>query len=225
MALGLRAGAVVFRGVRIADSGPGLRADMAREVQAVRGRADCLAALRAGAGMRMLYEAFNRVGVKPRRHPPSVERLLRYALERGDLPAINNLVDAYNLMSLRTGFSMGAHDLDRIALPVALRLFDGGERFTPLGGKEDIGAVPGEFGYVDAQDRVLCRLDIVQAEFSKVTADTRNALLIIEGTAAHDNAAFQNVFGETAALVLQGCGGEAEVAAFPGCPPDQNMVR
>lgn len=217
--LGLRAGAVVFRGVRIADSDDGLHRQIASEIQTLRGRPDGLAQLRAGAGMQVLYEAFRRVGAKPRRHPPSVERLFQFALKRGDLPAINNLVDAYNLMSLRTGLSMGAHDLDRITPPVTLRLFHGGERFTPLGATEAIGVVAGEFGYVDAEDRVLCRLDVVQAEFSKVTADARNVLLIIEGTAAENGATFQRVFSETVALIRHCCGGEAEVVAQPGGTP------
>ena len=43
----------------------------------------------------------------------------------------------------------------------------------------------GEFGYVDGQNRLLCRLDVLQADFSKVTEAARNVLLIVEGTAAH----------------------------------------
>ena len=213
--LGLRAGAIVLRGVTIEDACPELRAEIAREIQAIHSRSDRVAELRATPGMRALYEVFRRVGVKPRRQPPSVQRLFQYALRRGDLPAINNLVDAYNLMSIRTKFSMGAHDLDRITLPVALRLFRGEESFTPLGTHEATKISPGEFGYVDAQHRVLCRLDVLQAEFSKVTADTDNVLLIIEGTIAHDRETFKKVFDETITMVQRYCGGEAEVVVLP----------
>ena len=45
--LGLRAGAVVFRDVQVAPPGPGLRAEIAREVQAVRARFAGPAAVRA----------------------------------------------------------------------------------------------------------------------------------------------------------------------------------
>ena len=72
---------------------------------------------------------------------------------------------------------------------------------------------PGEFGYVDANDRVICRLDSLQAEFSKVTADTKNALLIIEATTAHDAQRLEQVFAETAATVQHHCGGKVEIVA------------
>ena len=73
----------------------------------------------------------------------------------------------------------------------------------------------GEFGYVDAQGRVLCRLDLLQADFSKVTAQTVNALLIVEGTAAHDAEVLRRGFAEAVELVTRHCGGTAEVVALP----------
>src|SRR5262249_32549716 len=128
----------------------------------------------------------------------------------------NSLVDAYNLASVRSLCSLGAHDLDRIALPVALRVLTGGESFRPLGGGEAVPVTEGEFGYADAQRRLLCRLDLLQAEFSKVTADTVNALLIVEGTAAHAPEVLQRAFAEAVELVTRHCGGTAEVVALPG---------
>ena len=166
--------------------------------------------------MRVLYEIFQRVGVRPRRQPPSIQRLLEYALKQGDLPRINNLVDAYNLVSIRTGYSIGAHDLDRLCTPVELRLFRGDERFTPLGRTEEKEVNAGEFGYVDGKNRVLCRLDVVQADFSKVTGETERALLIIEGTTAYSPESHESVFSEAIATVRRYCGGEAQTVAFPG---------
>jgi DNA/RNA-binding domain of Phe-tRNA-synthetase-like protein len=58
--------------------------------------------------------------------------LLLLALKRGEIPAINSLVQAYNLVFLRCRCCMGAHDLDAIILPVSLRLLTGRETFTPL---------------------------------------------------------------------------------------------
>src|SRR5207253_1115275 len=106
-----------------------------------------------------------------------------------------------------------AHDLDTIRLPVALRLFTGREAFTPLGreGAEKISA--GEFGYVDAAERVLCRLDVRQAEFSKVTADTANVLLIVEGTNSHAPEMIRRAFDDVIDLVTHHCGGKAEIVA------------
>ena len=128
---------------------------------------------------------------------------------------MNSLVDAYNLVSVRTHCSLGAHDLDRVAVPVELRLFRGDESFRPLGSDEDQQVNRGEFGYVDAMDRIICRLDSLQAAFSRVTLDTVNVLLIIEATTAHGAQQVAEAFAETTALVDRYCGGTAEVVAQP----------
>ena len=212
--LGLRAGAVVFRGVRVTAAGRALRSDIAREVQSVRAKFANPQAVRSAPEVAAFQEILRKVGVNPRREQPSLERLLTFALKRADLPVVNSLVDAYNLVSVRTSCSLGAHDLDRIATPVMLRLLTGRESFTPLGRDEKAAVVAGEYGYVDAEDRVLCRLDVLQAEFSKVTADTVNALLIIEGTAAHPASLLERAFDEAIDLVTRHCGGTAEVGSY-----------
>jgi DNA/RNA-binding domain of Phe-tRNA-synthetase-like protein len=213
--LGLRAGAIIFRNVHIADASPALRAEIAHAAEAVAKQYPDPA--RAGdiPEVAAFQAILREVGAKPRRDPPSVDRLVMTAIKRGHIPAINNLVDAYNLISIRTLLSLGAHDLDTLALPVELRLLTGRETFTPLG-REGVDKVrAGEFGYVDAQDRVLCRLDVRQAEFSKVTSDTRHVLLIIEGTISHSSESFQRAFDEAVDLVTHHCGGTAEVIATP----------
>ncbi len=209
--LGLRAGAVVFRGVRVGAAPPELRSLIQEEVAAVRRRHAGPAEVRSSPDVVRFQELLRKVGANPRRDPPSLERLLLFALKRGGLPAINALVDAYNLVSIRYGLSLGAHDLDRVAAPVSLRLFTGGELFTPLGRAEPEPVTPGEYGYVDAGGRVLCRLDVLQADFSKVTEATANAVLIIEGTEGHAPEVFRDARAEVVALVTRFCGGTAEL--------------
>jgi DNA/RNA-binding domain of Phe-tRNA-synthetase-like protein len=213
--LGLRAGAIVFRGVRVGPAGPAFREEIAKEVSAIRARFDGPAAVRSNPEVVAFRELLRRAGADPRKLQPSLERLLTFVLKRGALPAINSLVDAYNLVSVRSGCSLGAHDLDRIAPPVSLRLLTGHESFTPLGRDAPEPVVPGEYGYVDATDRVLCRLDVLQAEFSKVTNETVNALLIVEGTAEHLPDVLRRAFNEVIELVTRHCGGTAEVVALP----------
>jgi DNA/RNA-binding domain of Phe-tRNA-synthetase-like protein len=205
----------LFRQVRVTAADPALRSEIAREVEAVRAKFASPQAIRSTPEVTAFHAILRQVGVNPRREQPSVERLLTFALKRADLPAVNSLVDAYNLVSLRTCCSLGAHDLDRIATPVMLRLLTGRESFTPLGRDGKAAVVAGEYGYVDAEDRLLCQLDVLQAEFSKVTADTVNALLIIEGTAAHAADALRQAFAEAIERVTRHCGGTAEVVAFP----------
>lgn len=213
--LGLRAGAVIFRGVRVTPAGPALRSEIAAEMAALRARFPSQAAVRQSPDVVHFQELLRKVGVNPHRERPSLERLLSFALKRSDLPVVNSLVDAYNLVSVRWGCSLGAHDLDLIAPPVVLRLLTGRETFTPLGQVDPESVVAGEFGYVDARDRVLCRLDLLQADFSKVTERTANALLIIEGTAAHAPEALRRAFADAIERIPRHCGGTAEIVALP----------
>jgi DNA/RNA-binding domain of Phe-tRNA-synthetase-like protein len=213
--LGLRAGAIIFRNVHIADASPALRAEISHAAETVLHQHTDLAGVRSIPEVAAFQSILREVGANPRRDPPSVGRLLTTAIKRSHLPAINNLVDAYNLVSIRTLCSLGAHDLDTISLPVELRLLVGTETFTGLGREGAEKVAPGEFGYVDAAERVLCRLDVRQAEFSKVTVNTANVLLIVEGTISHTLEMIRRAFDEVIDLVMHHCGGKAEIVARP----------
>lgn len=215
-ALGLRAGAIVFRRLRIESASSSLRTEINQEIESIRSRFAEPRTVRSLPEVIAYQEILRKVGVNPKRERPSVERLLTFALERGSLPAINTLVDAYNLVSIRSLCSLGAHDLDRITLPLALRMLTGSECFIPLGSDKEVAVSAKEFGYVDAAARVLCRLDVLQADFSKVTPVTTNALLIIEGTTVHSAETLRKAFEDAIALITRHCGGTAEIVAFPG---------
>lgn len=214
--LGLRAGAIVFRGLQIGQASSELRVEILHEAAAVQVRYADPATIRLSAEVQPFHEMLRQVGANPRRDQNSFERLLTFAFKKGDLPRINSLVDTYNLISLRTGLSLGAHDLDRIALPVTLQILSGEESFQPLGSSAPVAVTTGEFGYVDGQKRLLCRLDVVQADFSKVTEATQNVLLIVEGTTRHASDLLRRAVDEVIALVIRHCGGTAEVVAWPG---------
>jgi DNA/RNA-binding domain of Phe-tRNA-synthetase-like protein len=214
--LGLRAGAFVLEGIQVAPASQELRSKIDDEVQRIRSQFAGPAEIRSMAELVKLHEILRGVGVRPRSHPPSTQKLLESAWQRGEIPEVNNLVDAYNLASMITRCSLGAHDLDHLALPVELRLFRGSENFRPLGSEEDQPVNRGEFGYVDAEARVICRLDSLQADFSKVTNRTTRALLIIESTSVHDAERLEEDFAVTREVLDRFCDVKAEVVAFPG---------
>lgn len=59
-------------------------------------------------------EAYKRCGKDPSRYRPSAEALRRRLLRGLDLYRIDTLVDLINLVSLRTGYSIGGFDADKI---------------------------------------------------------------------------------------------------------------
>lgn len=213
--LGLRAGALLHRDVTIEPSPVELRARIDVAAEDVRQRYETRGEIRQRSEIAQLHQVLRDVGVKPRRHPPSNQKLLEYALKQGTLPTINNLVDAYNLVSLKTLCSLGAHDAERISRPVELRILTGEETFTPLGTRQLQAVVPGEFGYVDADQRLLCRLDSLQADFSKVTENAREVLVIVESTIATSALERQAAVDLAMEVVQQYCGGTAEVITYP----------
>lgn len=132
-------------------------------------------------GFRRLHEAF---GVSNRRNIAAPENLLRLLLKTGALPRINPAVDLYNLVSVKTRLSLGAHDIARFIGDIHLRLTDGTEEFWPLGAPEPRGIAPGEYAYIDTgSNEVICRLEVRQGEKTRVTPDTTECFYIIQGNA------------------------------------------
>jgi DNA/RNA-binding domain of Phe-tRNA-synthetase-like protein len=213
--LGLRAGAVVITGIKINDSPLALREEINDEFSKIGDRFSNSEELKKSPELSCIYEIYRKIGVSPRKYQPASHRLLQLAQKGKNLPSINNLVDAYNLASFRSICCLGAHDIAKISLPIRLTKLTGSEVFKPLGSEEDQAVVPGEFGYVDADNRVICRLDVLQADFSKVTKETQNVLLIIEGMTAINSGRLKEIFSETINLITQYCGGVVEEIYFP----------
>lgn len=83
---------------------------------------------------RLAYKAF---GKDPGRCRVSSEALCRRIRQGKELYHINSVVDANNLISLETGFSLGSYDADRLEGDLLLRLGKAGEAYAGIG-KEDI---------------------------------------------------------------------------------------
>ncbi len=79
----------------------------------------------------------------------AVENLLKRAKKGNPVRSIDPLVDVYNTVSLRTGFPIGALDMDKIQGDISLEVAKGGEPFTAIGEDEPDPALPGEVIYRD----------------------------------------------------------------------------
>jgi DNA/RNA-binding domain of Phe-tRNA-synthetase-like protein len=209
--LGLVAIIGVLRNVTINDSPADLRKEILKAAADLRCRFPNIAALREATEFVAFRTAYARLSEVVRRPRPGCQNLVELAWKRGDLPRVNALVDAYNLVSINRFLSIGAHDLDTLALPVELRLTRGTETFTPLRGTAvDIAA--SEFGYVDARNRLICRFDVQQAFFSRITPQTRNVFVVVEGTVVHGQHAVDVGCAEVLESLLHYCGGSIDVA-------------
>ena len=128
------------------------------------------------APWRSAYRAF---GAKPNDHRPSLEGLFRSA-RRGTLGSINPLVDLYNGASLTWLLPCGGEDLATIRGDLVLTRAGGDEPFVPLGGRAELPPKPGEVVYKDDLG-VVCRcLNWREADRTRLTAATCDAVLVLE---------------------------------------------
>ena len=163
-----------------------------------------------------ILEGFNilhdRSGVKRRKNTPSSENLIKQLVKHGGMPIINQVVDIYNIISLESKLSLGAHDIDRVDGNVTLRFTDGTERFQPIGQADPYYLNPGEYAYCDDSNEVLCRLEVRQVEKTKVTEDTRSILFIIQGNDEPADSLLQETAERIIQLTIRYCGGKGEAA-------------
>ena len=88
-------------------------------------------------------KAYKACGKDPARYRLSAEALLRRVVNRNELYQINNVVDALNLVSISTGFSIGGYDDDKIAGDVVFDIGKPGEPYIGIGrGELNIEGMP-----------------------------------------------------------------------------------
>ncbi len=76
---------------------------------------------------------YKKLGKEPNRYRPSSEALRRRILKNVDLYKINTLVDAINLISLKTGYSIGGFDASLIQGSLELGVGQKDEKFEAIG--------------------------------------------------------------------------------------------
>jgi DNA/RNA-binding domain of Phe-tRNA-synthetase-like protein len=158
-------------------------------------------------------EAYRRFGAKPKDHPSSIENLLRRAAKGHAPPHINRLVDLYNAVSLEALLPAGAEDLGAIDGDVELALGGDGEPPVRLLGEPE--ARPPKAGEVIYRDRAgaICRRwNWKEADRTKITERTRDAIVVIEGLPPIAGADVEAAVGEIAAAVRDRFGGAAATA-------------
>lgn len=90
-----------------------------------------------------------------------------------------------------------------------MRLTKGNESFIPLGKQEATQVPAGEYSYVDDENNIICRMEVLQVEPTKITLDTKDIFLIVQGNAKIENAYIENAANEIMELIKKFCGGEA----------------
>ncbi len=147
-----------------------------------------------------------RVGRSVKRFPPSPMALRGQFERRGELGSVGPAVDIYNLVSLTTGLSIGAHDLAAVQGGVRLDITRGDEAFLPLGSDEEKPVPAGEYAYLDDSDCVLCRLEYRQSAHTCLSEASRDCVFIVQGHADTPMADLVAAADRVSALLATHCG-------------------
>ncbi len=78
-------------------------------------------------------EAYRVLGKDPNRYRPSAEALLRRVASGKGIYRINNVVDVLNIISVKTGFSIGGYDFDNIIGSISMGVGDAAEPYVGIG--------------------------------------------------------------------------------------------
>jgi DNA/RNA-binding domain of Phe-tRNA-synthetase-like protein len=178
-----KAGIEVTLGCLVAEvdpgaGGEGLNAALAHEEERVSAllKEKAPADIPAVAATRSAYKA---LGKDPSRYRPAAEALLRRIAQGKGLYRINAVVDASNLVSIATGFSIGAYDLETIAPPVLFRVGKAGESYEGIGkGPLNLESLP-----LFADARGPFGSPTSDSERTMIKSGTRRLLMILIGFA------------------------------------------
>ena len=126
--------------------------------------------------------AYKIAGKDPNRYRPSAEALMRRLINGNDLYKISTLVDLINLVSLKTGYSIGGFDKDKIVGTPTLGVGEEEEKFAGIGrGLLNIAGLPvyrDEVGGIGTPTSDEVR--------TSISSDTKNLFIIINGYSGID---------------------------------------
>lgn len=127
--------------------------------------------------IRATRQAYKRLGKDPNRYRPSSEALRRRILRGLPLYRIDTLVDLVNLVSIRSGFSIGGFDAGKIQGDLQLGVGREGELYRGIGrGELNIAGLP---VYRDAAGGIGTPTS--DEERTKIDRATDHLLMIING--------------------------------------------
>ena len=156
-------------------------------------------------GYKELYE---KAGIKG--HKPPAEHLITLIKNSGRLPNINTIVDCYNIVSVETFLSIGAHDAANIKGDAIFKITDGSEKYTPLFENKPTEVSPGEYACMD-EDKILCRMDIKQCDETKITKETKEFMVYVQGNKYVEFDYLQKTLQKVCDLIKEFCGGTYEI--------------
>ncbi|MDI9643679.1 MAG: phenylalanine--tRNA ligase beta subunit-related protein [Candidatus Verstraetearchaeota archaeon] len=202
---GLRVVELQIEGLRVVDAAPSLEEEKLKVASEVRSKYT-LESLKEQPLVRKYRDFFWEVGVDPTKTRPASEALIRRILSGRSIPTVNTLVDAYNIASVRSGVPIAAFDADRIGGSIKMRFARAGESFLGIGMEKEM-RLRGVEVVLDDGCEIIAVYPYRDAERTKVTLSTKNAVLLICGVPGVEDGVLEGAKEVCQGIVLAYCGG------------------
>lgn len=174
--------AVLSCTVKNSPSDPQLWEEIAQEEAAIKANVK-IEEINKWAPIKATRDIYKKLGKDPNRYRPSAESLRRRIVRGLSLYQVDTLVDLINLLSIRTGYSIGGFDLDKIqGGQLTLGVGREGELYHGIGrGELNIAGLP---VYRDAVGGIGTPTS--DEERTKIDLQTTRLLMIINGYSGYD---------------------------------------
>jgi DNA/RNA-binding domain of Phe-tRNA-synthetase-like protein len=157
--------------------------------------------------------AFRQFGVDPTQYRSAAEALLRRLTKKGDIPGINAIVDACNLVSIRYALPVAAFDRRQVLGVISVHFATGNERFMPLGETFVEHPEPGEVIFSDEAGLALARRWCWrQSDESAAREDSTQVLFTIESQHENGRSLVEQALQDLHDLLAKYVGGEYQNA-------------
>ncbi|MHA2370458.1 MAG: B3/B4 domain-containing protein [Candidatus Hodarchaeales archaeon] len=157
--------------------------------------------------VRKYRDFFWRLGIDPTKIRPASEALIRRVLAQKPFPKISNLVDVYNIVSLKTGIPLAAFDLACVSGDVlTLRFAAENEPFVGIGMKKPKILRGGETVIADAE-KLVAIYPYRDADNTKVTLQTKNVMILLCGAPGVSLGTLDSALDLAVQWIIEFCGG------------------
>jgi len=156
-------------------------------------------------------KAYSIFGGEAKKNKSSIEALYRRILSGEELRHISTLVDIYNLLSIKYMLPLGGEDLDKMQGNIELTFANSNEvPINLLGEKESRPPHEGEVIYKDGISTICRRWNWREADRTKLTEETKNCILVVEGLPPTTEQGIEIVTKELKELTEKYCNGKLE---------------
>jgi len=156
------------------------------------------------------------LGIDPTKIRPSGEALLRRVLQGREIPRISNVVDAYNLASLKTIIPLSGFDLEKVFPPLTVRFSNENDVFHGIGMDAPLKLKRKMLVLAD-QKKILCIYPYRDADETKISIKTRNVLIVGYGAPKISEGQLKTAVESALNFVRTVAGGEIDEINFYPC--------